>query len=79
MKMISSHATNMMTINKIWAEAYLCNFSNTVSVALIQDWTNLNIDCNNGNWHQPLHRCRITSVEAWLTDYEHYDIVLTFL
>ena len=46
MKRIASHAANMMTINKI-SGACLGNFSNTV--ALTQNWTNFNRDCNRGN------------------------------
>ncbi len=51
----------MTTINKI-SEACLCNFSNTL--ALTQHWISLSGDCNRGNRPQPLHRRRITSVEA---------------
>lgn len=53
--------------------------ANSNTITLTQDWTKLNRGCNKGNWRQPPHRRRITSFEAWVTDYEHFYIMLTFL
>lgn len=53
--------------------------ANSNTITLTQDWTKLNRGCNKANWRQPPHRRRITSFEAWVTDYEHFYIMLTFL